>query len=154
MALPELATIADLEARGVDVSTNPSRAQAALTDVSALIRVETAPEDWVDEDGDLEDVPDAVVAVCCRVAARLLAHGDTSVVSQESVGSWSATYRDTSDDLLITPGERKTIRRAAGIQSGLGSIRMRSPWARFDPDDDGDLDTIEEFSDEDDATSS
>lgn len=154
MALPALATLSDLSARGVDVS-DASRAQAALEDVSALIRVETAPEDWIDADGDLETVPDAVLGICCRVVSRLLAHGDTDVLASESVESWSATYRDTSSDLLITPGERKALRRVAGVQSGLGSIRLRSPWAKVDADADGeDLDTIETFSDEDDATSS
>lgn len=154
MAQPALATLTDLSARGVDTS-DASRAQAALEDVSSLIRVETSPEDWVDADGDLESVPDAVVAICCRVTARLMTHGDTDVLQRESLEEWSATYRDTASDLLITPGERKTLRRVAGVQAGLGSIRLRSPWAKVDADADGeDLETIETFSDEDDATSS
>lgn len=153
MALPELATLSDLSARGVDTS-DASRAQAALTDVSALIRMETAPEDWVDSSGDLEDVPDAVVAICCRVTARMLAHGDTDVVASESLGSWSTRYRDTSADVLLTAGEREALRRIAGVSLGLGSIRLRSPWAAVDAIDDGDADTIMVFSDEDDASGS
>lgn len=151
--MPALATLSDLSTRGVDTSDAP-RAQAALNDVSSLIRMETAPEDWVDELGVLEPVPDVVVAICCRVVARLLAHGSTDVVASESLGSYSTRYRDTSAEVFLTAGERETLRRVTGVSVGLGSIRLRSPWAAVDAIDDGDADTIMVFSDEDDASGS
>lgn len=128
MSQPALATVADLEARGVDVS-NSARAQAALDDASAFIRDVASPEDWVNDDGTLGDVPDVVVAVCCRAAQRSL--DNPRALQSESIGSYSSTFANSSPDVYLTKSERKAIRRAAGLTTGaLGAVTIESPYVR------------------------
>jgi hypothetical protein len=126
--LPAFATVDDLEARGVDV-TNEERAQAALDDASALIRLEvgaswtTTDEDPVAIDfGDMVDyLQDAVVAVCVAVARRVLENPDGA--TSMSLGDASLTLANASNDVYLTSRERATLRRAAG-RSALGSVDL------------------------------
>lgn len=126
MALPALATLSDLSARGVDVS-DASRAQAALDDASALMRAEVDPVTWVDGDtGELEDDrPDLLVGICCKVVQRSLEN--PYGVSSESVGEWQASYANASPDLYLTRAEKRLLRRAAGMGGVLGSVGLESP---------------------------
>ena len=132
MASPALATTDDLEARGVNTS-DASRAQAALDDASAFIRDVASPEDWLDDDGNLETVPDIVVAICCRAVQRSL--DNPQAVQAEGIGSYNVTFANSSPDVYLTKAERASIRRAAG-KSTLGAVTIESPYApRTDPDD-------------------
>lgn len=72
MALPPLATVADLEARLGHPITDPAeqaRANALLADASALVRF-AAGQTWVDENDNLTVVPDLAVTVTCQAALR------------------------------------------------------------------------------------
>lgn len=132
MASPALATTDDLEARGVNTS-DASRAQAALDDASAFIRDVASPEDWLDDDGNLETVPDIIVAICCRAVQRSL--DNPQAVQAEGIGSYNVTFANTSPDVYLTRAERASIRRAVGKVS-LGAVTIESPYApRTDPDD-------------------
>lgn len=72
MALPPLATIADLEARLGREITDPAeqtRAEALLADASALVRF-AAGQTWVDDTDSLTEVPDLAVTITCQAALR------------------------------------------------------------------------------------
>lgn len=126
MALPALVSLDDFALRlGGIAAVDEDRAQAALNDASALIRAEAGTEDWVDDDGGLEEVPDVIVAVCVAVAVRAFRNPDG--VRQETIGNYSVAYADTSTAVYLTPGERRTIRRAVGL-TGLSSISLEGEW--------------------------
>jgi hypothetical protein len=71
-SLPPLIEPGPLVARlGVDAEElDQDRLTAAREDASALVRSFVAPETWVDDDGELEEVPDDVLSVCLAVARR------------------------------------------------------------------------------------
>lgn len=126
MALPALVSLDDFALRlGGIAAADEDRAQAALNDASALIRAEAGTEDWVDDDGGLEEVPDVIVAVCVAVAVRAFRNPDG--VRQETIGNYSVAYADTSTAVFLSTGERRTIRRAVGL-TGLSSISLEGEW--------------------------
>lgn len=126
MALPALVSLDDFALRlGGLAAADEDRAQAALDDASALIRAEAGTEDWVDDDGGLEEVPDVIVAICAAVAIRAFRNPDG--VRQEQIGNYSVSYADTSTAVFLTEGERRIIRRAVGV-SGLNSISLEGEW--------------------------
>jgi hypothetical protein len=127
MTLPALASTSDLSARGVDVS-DAARAQAVLDDASALIRLE-AGVDWVDTDGQLDaDVPDVVLTVCCRAAARAM--GVDPAAEETQLADFRVRYRD----VYLTKAEKRLVRKAAGTSS-IGSIELTSPYRAPTPAD-------------------
>lgn len=126
MALPALVSLDDFALRlGGIAAADEDRAQAALNDASALIRAEAVSEDWVDDDGGLEEVPDVIVTICVAVAIRAFRNPDG--VRQETIGNYSVAYADTTTAVYLTHGERREIRRAVGI-TGLGSISLEGEW--------------------------
>ena len=126
MALPALVPLDDFALRlGGLAEADEDRAQAALNDASALIRAETGDEDWVDDDGALEEVPEVIVTICVAVAIRAFRNPDG--VRQETIGNYSVSYADTSTAVFLTEGERRMVRRAAGL-SGLNSIAIEGEW--------------------------
>lgn len=128
--LPALVSLDDFALRvGGITSADEERAQACLDDSSALIRDE-ARLTWVDTEGGLEEIPDAVVAITYAVAIR--AFRNPEGIRSEQIGQYSVTYADGSTAAFLTDGERRAIRRAAG-RSGLGSMEIESPWAPPDP---------------------
>lgn len=136
MASPALASISDLTARGVDVSDS-ARVQAALSDASAFIRDVASPEDWLDDDGNLETVPDIIVAICCRAVQRSLDNPLGVTQQSEGIGSYNVaqTFGNASPDVYLTKAERNAVRRAAGLSSSLGAVTIESPYAPpADPD--------------------
>ena len=125
-SLPALVSLDDFALRlGGLAESDEDRAQACLDDASALVRAEAGGEDWVDTEGALEAVPDVIVAVC--VAAAMRAFRNPEGVRTESIGTYSVAYADTSTAVFLTEGERRIIRRAAGI-SGIGSIELEGEW--------------------------
>lgn len=104
---------------------DPARAQAALDDASSLIRDE-AGKSWVDDEGALA-LPtgtdawraDTLVRVCCSAARRSLENPEG--ISQESLGSYSASMTNASSDVYLTSGERRSVKRAAG-KGSIGAI--------------------------------
>jgi len=127
-SLPALVSLEEFAARlGGIAAADEERAQAALDDASALIRVEAGTEDWVDDEGALETVPDVVVAVCVAVAGRAFRNPDG--LRSEQIGTYSVSYGDTtSTAVYLTAADRRIIRRAVGLMS-LGSIELESGYA-------------------------
>jgi hypothetical protein len=138
MATPTLADIWQLQQRipgGID-ETDLARALAALDDASAWIRAESSSltgEDWLDDDGNLETVPGAVVSICCAVARRLLDNPDGLL--QESIAGYSYSRTNATTDIYLTKQELKMLRRALGIGS-FSTVTLEGaytpPWSPLD----------------------
>lgn len=145
-----LPSLADLEAFGVRMGqdflddqeppapTDPDglRAQAALDDASALIRL-TAGEDWVDEDGNLEAVPPAIETICLSVAQRGYTNPQGAV--QATVGDASVTWRTGEGGAIyLTNAELRAIRKvtgALGVSSFQTVTEFVPPVGRIDTRD-------------------
>jgi len=122
MANPALASLSDLEARGVDTS-DATRAQAALLDASALIHLESNSRFIDPATGALvADVPAVLNTICCKVAQRVLTN--PAGVVTESIAGYSVNYGDA----YLRQTEVEQIRQTAGL-SGLGLARLAAPWA-------------------------
>lgn len=115
-----LASLAELSARlGVTLDPQSSdgiRAQAALDDASALIRLE-AGLDWVIEDsgdGELDPaMPEVIRAITLAVAARGYRNPDGK--TQTSVGDVSISYgRSGEGAIFLTRSETRAVNKAAG----------------------------------------
>ncbi|MCK9496597.1 MAG: hypothetical protein M0R75_14035 [Dehalococcoidia bacterium] len=127
--LPPLADLEALAARlGVSdlIGLDAGRGQAALDDASALIRQE-ADATWVDDEGQLEDVPDAVASICLAVAYRAYRNPEGTV--QASLGDASVTYARTGGGsaIYLTDYEIKALRRVAG-RSAVLSVGYATPY--------------------------
>lgn len=113
MTLPAFAALEQFAARlpgGIDAA-DETRAQAALDDASALIRLE-AGKTWTTDDELDDDVPDIILTVCVAAARRAFNNPDG--VRSESTGSYSVSLADSSGDVYLTKAERGHVRRAAG----------------------------------------
>ena len=110
MALPPLATVeqlSDLLEQPIDPD-NP-RAVAVLAGASALVRTYTG-QDWVDDDGNLTEVPDGVVTVVLQVAERKWRNPSGAI--HETTGPFSVRYSERSGDgLFLTDTERRMLAR-------------------------------------------
>ena len=111
MTLPSLATIEQLNARLVEpVPTDPDdpRAVAALEDASAEVR-HAAGRSWVNEDDELEGVPDIAVRITLRLAKDIVEnpYGYRS----EQVGEYA--YQRAAGGGL-TPEERAALDELSG----------------------------------------
>jgi len=141
MSLPALATSTDLRALIGDVD-DEGRARALLDFASALIRVE-AGVDWVDDEGNLDGVPDVARFVCCKMVERSLTNPDG--LRSESVVGYRAEYSNASSDLYMTKQERRLVRKAAGklAVAAVGTTRneLETPEVR-EFDYDWDLDEL------------
>lgn len=123
--LPALATVTDLEARlGLDPESltggELGRAQAALADASALVRLEGG-QTWVDDAGALT-APDAIVRVTLGAAHRNYVNPDGVV--QESVGPFARRLSDQSTGVYLTKAELDIVRRFRPT-SGLWTLRTQ-----------------------------
>lgn len=126
--LPALVSLDDFALRVGGVSASEEeRAQAVLDDASALVRGEAGTEDWVDDDGALEAVPDLIAAITVAVAIR--AYRNPDGVRSETIGTYSVAYADTSTAVFLTEGERRAIRRTVGM-TGIGSVLLEGEWTR------------------------
>lgn len=126
-----LAAGSDLEARGVEDWDSP-RALAAIDDVSALIHSETNNA-WVDADTGalVADVPHLAKTICCRAVSRSLSNPEA--LQAEGIGSYSATYANSSSDVYLTKSEKNALRKEAGVSSGLGVVRLAAPYSTVPP---------------------
>jgi len=118
--LPSLATVEQFEVRisgGVEVG-DLARAQAALDDASALVRVE-AGITWLNAADELFEVPDVAVAVTIAAARRAFVNPD--MIASESIQDYSTTFSSSSSDIYLTKAERLAIRRITG-RSGLWTL--------------------------------
>lgn len=127
MSLPALAAVADLEVR-LGKSCDGPRAQAALDDASALIRAE-AGKTWVDDDGNLDGVPDIIATLAMKVARRALMNPDE--YTSETVGPFSVGLPAS----YLRDDEKRAIRIAVR-GSRISSVQVSTPW-QADADDAG-----------------
>lgn len=127
MALPPLATVADLEKRLGETLTGADRdrAEEALSDASALVRAE-ARRRWVDPDGVLVPPPDAVVTVVKQAATR--AYRNPEGYAAENLGEYG--YRLEAVGVYLTDEEKRVVRAASVGWGGTGSIRTPSAYPR------------------------
>lgn len=137
MALPSLAPVSALEVRlgvaeGSLSGADLARAEAALEDVSSLVRGE-AGKLWVDTLGALEGVPDVVTTVTIQAALR--AYRNPDGLSNESIGGvYSYGYgQDAQNGVYLTDAEIRAVKAAArGTATGGGVYTVATPSAYGD----------------------
>lgn len=126
MASPAFATLSDLSARGVDTS-DASRAQAAIEDVSNLIHHYTNSA-WIDDDtGELvATVPGIAKTICCNAVQRTLRNPLGLTQQNESAGPFSQGFQfaDSSADAYLRGNEIEQLRSAAGVGNGLAVMEI------------------------------
>lgn len=125
MSLPPLAAL-DAFKRWPEVNVtiaDSPRAEELLHHVSVLIR-DHAGVDWVDEDDELEDVPDIVATITLTVAARVWANPTfrTSQARGPFVSAWDAG----SVGLALNDDEKARITRAAAGSGFLGLSTIKT----------------------------
>lgn len=134
MSTPTLASIQQLDARfpGGLADEDTNRALAALEDASAWIRIE-AGEDWLDDSGNLDDVPPAIVSVCCAVARRIV--DNPAGIMQRSIAGYSEGLTNATTDVYLTKQEKAIIRKVSGV-GGLTVVTLEGPYTPPWPDAD------------------
>lgn len=108
---PPLVDVVELATRlGLDLTSDVlPRLAAIIDDASALVRAE-AQQTWVDEYGDLEDVPDAVATVTLAVARRV--YENKLGVTSETTGPFTIRYSDQAGEgLYLTEQEKELLAR-------------------------------------------
>lgn len=111
--LPLLAEIADLEARLGSQVDDETKAEALLDYASALVRKHVG-ELWVDEEGDLTDLPDGVRQVVVEMVARAVANPLGVTQAQETVGPFSngVTFgQDAHQRIYLTKSDKTILGR-------------------------------------------
>lgn len=108
MGLPLLADIDDVTVRAPELADGPAvQVGALLADASALVRA-VAGKTWVDEHGDLTEMPDGVVGVVAAVVVRALRNPQG--VTQETTGPFNVSYGPAAADrLFLTKAERRIV---------------------------------------------
>lgn len=125
MALPPLATVADLEAWiGESILDDATtRAEGVLGAASTLVRSHTG-RSWVDAEGALEvfdehhdDIWDALQTVTVQCAGRVWRNPDGSL--QPTTGPHSDRYLELlGEGLVLTPTEKSLLGTALGYATG------------------------------------
>lgn len=129
--LPPLATVDQLAVRlGYPLEgAEADRARALLIEASELIR-DAAGTDWVDEGGQLSDVPRRVAQIC--LAATYRAFTNPEALSQRSIGDSSKSYDragvEGGEAVYLTTAEREAVLNAAG-RSPFAAVTLVSPYS-------------------------
>lgn len=123
MAEP-LAPLTALEIRlGLDEhslsGTDKARAEAALSDASALVRSE-AGRTWLDSAGK-SVAPDAIVRVVLGAALRTYRNPEGEI--EQTVGPFSRTLKSAETSVYLTDAEKAIVRRYRVAPSGLWTMR-------------------------------
>ena len=123
MARPVLA---DIEALNVALDTpvtNEAQALSLLHRASAIVRA-YAGQTWLDDDGNLEGVPDDVPGVVVSMVERATRNPDGGVSNQETVGpfAWSRSFGDDAAQRLYLTAMDKLVLGSAIGASPLGII--------------------------------
>lgn len=106
--LPAFASVSDVQDRLDDPEIPEARVQAALDDVSALIRSE-ADKTWVESNVLDVALPDIIVTITLRATIRMLANPEER--TSETVGNTSSTFGEAK----LSAVESQMIRRAAAV---------------------------------------
>lgn len=101
------------------------RADAVLAHASAAVRV-YARRNWVDEEGELDEVPEGIPEIVVRVAARMLAN--PSGLQSRTTGPFSATF----GELELTDAEKDAI--SATLRSTTGGVWTLATTRGLTPD--------------------
>ena len=123
--LPPLASLTDFTDRlgrplsGVDAT----RAESAIRDASAIVRTE-AGENWVDVNGDLTEVPEAIVAITMAVARRSWENPSGKTTTSEGIGQYTEAngWANASADVYLKASEKAIIRAVTGRSGGVGTL--------------------------------
>jgi hypothetical protein len=123
--LPALAVVADLEVRlGLDEGTLAGadllRAQAALDDVSSEVRDE-AKRTFLDDDGELAAVPDAVVRVVLAASKRIYLNPEAALST--TVGPFARQLSKDGVGAYLTDVEKAIVGRYRPVATGLWALR-------------------------------
>jgi hypothetical protein len=118
--MPTLATIEDLS-KLIEV-TDTDRAEAALEDASVAVRAR-AGITWVDDSGDLIEVPDAIVSVTRQAAKRQYANPGGYASEQIGQYSYRLSAGGTGGGLELTPAEEAIVDSVVGRLS-VGTVGM------------------------------
>lgn len=111
--LPLLAEVADLEARLGSQVDDETKAEALLDYASALVRKHVG-ELWVDEEGDLTDLPDGVRQVVVEMVARAVDNPRGVTQAQETVGPFSQGVsfgQDAHQRIYLTKADKTILGR-------------------------------------------
>jgi hypothetical protein len=133
MTLPSLAQVSELEKRlGLDFGSlsglDLERAEAALSDASALVRAE-AGRDFFDIATGLVVAPDVIVTIATRSAIRAYRNPE-GVVSESLGGAYQFSYAPGETSVYLTDDERRIIKSMGG---GFRSASPRTPSAYGEP---------------------
>lgn len=128
--LPALAPVSELEKRlGVEVGsltgTDLVRAEAALDDVSDLVRAESG-RNWVLDNG-VPLVPPSVKVVVLAVALRVF-NNPTNYTS-ESAGDYSYQADPKAVGLMLTDDEVNVLHRAAALAAAEEAAASGETWS-------------------------
>lgn len=123
MALPLIASVADLQNRTGETytGTEDARATAALADASDLARFE-ASSTWVD-DANLSTAPAAAKVIVLKAAARAMLNPEGLTV--EADGDYQAGRQgrdDVSDGVYFTEDERRVLAALGDTPTGLYTL--------------------------------
>jgi hypothetical protein len=135
MALPSLASVADLEVRipvevGSLAGLDLTRAQAALDDASGLVRL-YAGTDWVDEDGVTITAPQVVKTVTVLAAKRAYDNPEGLIGEQIGQGAYGwQRDKDGARGVYLSEDEIALVQQAARNDGGRypGVYSVRTPW--------------------------
>lgn len=102
-------------------ATEEAQAEAYIADASALVRLATG-EDFLDELGELGDVPDAIVGVVVAMVRRAVEN--PRALTGETLGdySWQAGG-SSSTGIYLMRAEKRTVRQAVGKLS-VGALQL------------------------------
>lgn len=135
MARPPLATVEDLEvALGAPVP-DEDQALYLLRRASAIVRA-YAGRTWLDDDGELADVPDDIPDLVVGMVERATRNPDG--LTQQSSGPFSRSWgADAAHRIYMTRDEKMVIKASVGalplgtISTTRGRVEMPSaPWYR------------------------
>lgn len=125
-----LATVAQLETRlrmevGTLTGAELALAEATLADTSAMVRRACGYPLVLDPTATEYDPPSEVVSVVLDVAVRRFNY-DPSGVTSFVVGEYSERRRYGAQTLTVD--ERRMVREAVGVWSGVGSVATFGPY--------------------------
>lgn len=119
MPLPPLAVEADVTGRAPDLDIDEDQVELLLGDASALVRA-YAGRSWVDDEGQLDGVPDGVVGIVASMVIRALRN--PSGVTQETTGPFNVSYGSSAADrLYLTRSDRLLLRGGPQVAFTVGT---------------------------------
>ena len=125
MPLPSLASVDQLGTwLKTTIDEEDARALEVLSAASGLVRAITG-QTWVDEEGDLTEVPSVAVTVTLMSASR--AWLNPAGASDQRTGPFGASWAKGAAGVMLTEEERSMLSGISGGVSGLSSIRVVAP---------------------------